>query len=85
MLNPALNIGNDASRIPLVPAPVERPGSDAELDEEVVAEVLGLGLPALFLPQPNEWDLVSAHDDPCVRAAEEAPPVGVRRSMVDCL
>ena len=61
-----------ASGIALVPAPVERLGGDAELDDEVVAEILRLGLAALFLPQPDQRRFVRAHDDPRVRAADES-------------
>ena len=71
VLNPALDVGDDPPGVALVPSPVERLGGDAELDDEVVAEVFGLGLAALFLPQPDQRRLVGAHDDPRVRAADE--------------
>ena len=71
MLNPALDVADDPSGIALIPAAVERLGGDAELDDEIVAEVLWLGLAALFLPQPDQRGFVRAHDDPGVRAAEE--------------
>ena len=75
MLNPALDVGDDASGIALVPGSVERLGGDAELDDEIVAQILRLGLAALFLPQPDQRRLVSAHDDPGVRAADEVAAV----------
>ena len=59
MLNPALDVGDDPSGIALIPAPVERLGGDAELDDEIVAEVLRLGLAALFLPQPDQRGFVA--------------------------
>ena len=64
-----------APGIALVPGPVERLGGDAELDDEILAEILRLGLAALFLPQPDQRGLVRAHDDPRVRAADEKPAV----------
>ncbi len=71
MLNPALDVADDPSGIALIPAAVERLGGDAELDDEVIAEVLRLDLTTLFLPQPDQRRFIRAHDDPCVRAAEE--------------
>ena len=35
----------------------------------------GSSLAALFLPQPDQRGFVRAHDDPCVRAAEELAAV----------
>ena len=37
MPDPALDVGNGAPRVALVPSPVEGLGSDAELDDQVVA------------------------------------------------
>jgi hypothetical protein len=54
VLNPALDVGNDAPGIALVPGPVERLSGDAELDDEIVAQILWLGLAALLLPQADE-------------------------------
>ena len=45
MLNPALDVADDPSGIALIPAPVERLGGDAELDDEIVGEVLGSASP----------------------------------------
>ena len=38
VLNPALDVGDGAPGVALVPGPVERLGGDAELDDEVVAD-----------------------------------------------
>jgi hypothetical protein len=38
---------------PVVPTPVQRLGDDAELNDEVIAQIMRLGLAALFLPQPT--------------------------------
>ncbi len=43
LLNPALNVGDGPSRVALVPGPVERLGGDAELDDQIVAQILRLG------------------------------------------
>ena len=64
-----------ASGVALVPGPVERLGGDAELDDEIVRQVFGFDLAALFLPQPDQRRLVWAHDDPGVRAADEVAAV----------
>ena len=56
-------------------APVERLGGDAELDDEIVAQVLGFDFAALFPPQADQRRLVGAHNDPGVRAADEQPAV----------
>src|SRR5208337_4042201 len=61
--------------VAFVPTPVERFGCDAKLDDEIVGEVLRLGLAALFLPQPDEGRLVGAHYDPRVRTADELATV----------
>ena len=55
--------------------PVERLGGDAELGDKIVAEVLRLGLAALFLPQPDQRGFVRAHVDLRVRAAEEVAAI----------
>ncbi len=44
---------------------------DAELDDEVVAEVLRLDLTTLFLPQTDQRGFIRAHDDACVRSAKK--------------
>ena len=36
VLDPALDVGNAAPRIALVPSPVQRLGSDAQLDNQIV-------------------------------------------------
>jgi len=79
MPDPALDVGDGAPRIALIPSPVERLGGDAELDDEVIAEIFRLGLAALFLPQPVQGRLVRAHNDPRVRPADEEPPVQLCR------
>jgi hypothetical protein len=39
VLDPALNVGDDAPGVFLVPSPVQRFSGDAELDDEIVAEM----------------------------------------------
>ena len=51
-------------------------GHDAELNDEVGGEVLGLELAALFLPEAEQGSLIVAHDDPRVRAANETASIG---------
>ena len=70
-----LDVRDDLPGIALVPAPIEVLGDQAELDDEVAGEVLRLDLAALFPPEPEQGGLVVAHDDPGVRAADEAAPM----------
>ena len=70
-----LHLGDDLAGVALVPVPVEVLGHGAELDDQVVREVLGLDLAALFPPQAEQGGFVVAHDDPGVRAADEAAPI----------
>ena len=61
--------------VALVPAPVEVLGHGPELDDQVARQVLRLDLAALLAPEAQQGGLVVAHDDPGVRAADEAAPV----------
>ena len=79
MLDPALTVRDGSSGVALVPGPVERLSGDAELDDEIVRQVLGFGLAALFLPQPDQRRLVRAHDDSGVRPADKKPAVSPYR------
>src|SRR3984885_16116874 len=78
--SPALNVRYGPPSIALVPRPVQRLGGDAQLDDKVVAQILWLGPPRLFLPEPDQPRLVGAHDDSRLRAAEELPAVWFSRS-----
>jgi hypothetical protein len=44
-LDPALDVGYGTLRDPFVPVPVQRLGGDAELDDEIVAEIHGSAAP----------------------------------------
>src|ERR1700722_6800784 len=78
--DPALNVRYGPPSIALVPSPVQRLGGDAQLDDKVVAQILRLGFPALFLPEPDQSSLVWAHNDPRIRAADELPAIWFSRS-----
>src|SRR5882672_10237613 len=75
MADPALDIGNDLPGVELVPAPVQILGDGPKLDDEVPGEVLRLDLAPLLPPQPHQSDLIVAHDDPGVGAADEGTAV----------
>src|SRR6266545_3747951 len=77
MLHAALDVSDVVARVALVPRPVELLGSPPELYDEVTREVLGLGLASLLPPKPDQGGLVAAHDDPSVRAADEALPIPI--------
>ncbi len=74
MLDPPLHLRNDVPAIALEPLPIEGLGHEAKLDEEVVGEVLRLGLAAFLAPQPQQGSLVAPHDYPGVGAADKAAP-----------
>jgi hypothetical protein len=71
MPNPALHIADLLAGVSLVPGAVELLGCPPELHDEVPREVLQLGLAPFFAPEPNQGGFIVAHDDPCVRAADE--------------
>ena len=74
-----LDVGNDLAGIGLVPVPVQLLGDQTELYGEVSGKVLGPGLTALFLPQPEQCFLMS----PMMMRASE-PPMKYRRcGLVD--
>ena len=76
VLDPPLHVLDGVAGVALVPAPVEVLGDGAELDDQIVGEVLRLDLAAFLPPEPNEIGFVVAHDDPGVRAADESIPIG---------
>ena len=77
MLDPALHVSHRPLGVAFVPAPIQRLGYEAKLDDEVVVQILGFDLAALFLPEPNERGLVWAHNDPRVGAANEVTAIAL--------
>ena len=73
MKHPPLHLGDDLAGIALVPVPVELLGHGAELDDQVVREVLWLDLAALFPPKPDR----AASSSPMMMRASE-PPMKLR-------
>ena len=67
----------DLPGIELVPAPVQILGDGPKLDNEVPGQVLRLDLASFLPPQPHQGDLVIAHDDPGVGAADEGAAVSI--------
>ena len=45
--------------------------TDAELDDQIVGEILRLDLAALLPPQPNQHRLVATHDNPGIGATDK--------------
>ena len=78
MQDPPLHVLDGVAGIALVRAPVEVLGDRPELDDQIVGQVLWLGLTPLFAPQPNQRGLVVAHDDPGIRSAQSVTSVAVR-------
>jgi hypothetical protein len=70
-----LLINNDLAGFGFVPAPVEILGSKAELDKEIVGEILRLNLAAFLSPEPQQGDFIVPHNNPSIRAADERTPV----------
>jgi hypothetical protein len=82
VLDLALNVGKDLSRIGLIPASVQVLRGKAELDNEVAGEVLWLNLTPLLPPQPQKGGLIAAHNDPGIRAADECLSIGKKDSFL---
>src|SRR5947208_184773 len=74
MLSVALDVSDAAAGVALVPGAVEFLGGGPKLDDEVAGKVLWLRLASLLSPQADQGSFVAAHDDPCIRAANEAAP-----------
>ena len=58
------------------PAPIERLGRDAELDDKVLGQIHRLDLASRLLPKAHEGSFVAAHDDSRIGAADEGQPIG---------
>ena len=80
MPDPPLDVLDDLPRVDLVPAPIEVFGHAAELNYEVAGDILRLDLSALLLPQTDQGGFILTHDDPRIRAADEAASVWVNNS-----
>ena len=74
MLHVLLDVPDHQPSIELVPAPVEVLGDRAELDYQIVRQVVRFGLAPFFPPQTEQGALVVPHDDPGVGSAEEIAP-----------
>jgi hypothetical protein len=77
MANMVLDLADAMAGVALVLRSVERFGGEAELHQQVIGKVGGLGFAALFPPQPLQCGIILAHDDPCIRPADEGAPVGL--------
>ncbi len=64
MADVPLDIRDEAAGIGLVPAPVQFLCDQAELNKEITRKVLWFDLAPLFLPEPDQGDLVVPQDDP---------------------
>jgi hypothetical protein len=75
MTDSLLNVGDYLPAIGLVPAAVQLFGRDAKLNHEIAGQVFGFNLASLFPPQPDQRRLITAHNDPGIRAADEVSPL----------
>ena len=62
MTDLALNIRKNLTGVSLIPAPVQVLGREAQLDDEVARQVLGLDLASFLLPKTEECRFVAAQD-----------------------
>jgi|GraSoiStandDraft_45_1057281.scaffolds.fasta_scaffold27806_2 hypothetical protein len=69
MAHSLLDVDHDLTGTGLVPAPIQFLGGNAELDDEIAGQVLGLDLSTLLPPQLDQPLFVIAHDGPGVGAA----------------
>ena len=81
MLDAALDVGDTSAGVALVPGAIELLGRGAKLYDQIARQVVRLGFSPLLAPELDQGRLVSAHDDPRVRAADEGP--AIRRSSSD--
>ena len=81
----ALHLGDHLASVALIPVPVEALGHGAELDDQIVREVLGLDLTALFAPKPEQGGLIVRHDNPGVRTADEGATIRGRSARMQHL
>jgi hypothetical protein len=78
VLDPALDVLDDASGIAFVPLAIELLGHQPELDDQVGRQVLRSDLAALFLPEADQGLFVLAHNDAGVGAAYEVAALSLR-------
>jgi hypothetical protein len=62
----SLHVIDRIAGVAFVPGPVQLLGDGAELNNEILAEVLRLDFSSLFPPKLYEPCLIVAHDDPGV-------------------
>jgi hypothetical protein len=75
MSEPTLHGFDALAGVAFVPTPIESFSRYPELDDEVAREVFRLDFPAFLSPEASQGSFVAAHDDPCIRAADEATAV----------
>jgi len=81
----SLHVIDRIAGVALVPGPVQLLCDAAELDDEVLTQVLWFGLTPLLTPEPDEPRLVIAHDDASVGAAYELTAFVVHSCKGICL
>src|SRR5262245_61835318 len=72
MLDPSLDIGDAPAGVALVPGAIELFGGGPKLHDEIARQVLRCGLSTFLPPEAHQSGFIRAHDDPGVRAANEA-------------
>jgi hypothetical protein len=77
MLDPPLHVFDRMARVALIPAPVQLLGHVAELDDQLIGQILRLDFAALLPPQPHQCNLVIAHDDARVRSADRMAAIHI--------
>ena len=75
VLDPTLDVGYGTPRVSFVPVPVQRFSGDAELDDEIIAEILWLSLSPRFSRQRR---INAASSAPIMIRASD-PPMKRRR------
>ena len=78
MSHPPLHVRDGMAAVALVPGAVQVFCDAAKLDDEMLAEVLGLHLPSLLAPKSQEFSFIIPHNDPSVRSPKES---GCARSL----
>src|SRR5262249_34110343 len=81
MLDVALHVPDLAAGIMLEPEAIELFRGPSELHDEVVREILRLGLAPFLAPKADQGGFIAAHDDAGVRAANKSATINILKEF----
>ena len=71
MAHSLLDVGDDLPGTGFIPAAIKLFSRDPKLHDEIAGQIFRLDFPPLLAPQPDQRFLITAHDDPGIRAANK--------------